>query len=338
MSLIPPLVHRLNNSLAVIAGALTEGASEADRSLARLQVNRISESLSHLSRFARNPVAGSPASFDLRRALEAVHLVAGPLAAARGVSLSVESSSEPLLAHVDGLRLSRFLVAFVADQIEDSAEAAGQIRSGEAGVRRDIPVRISVSIRRRTASITVVRPCSTPPSPPDVLNLAADFLRDQRIEVLCRAKGSAFAYRFQMPSSGLEPVRTDSSRASGVRILLLERDDDLRELIEEVLLEAGHEVLRPNDGDELLPVLRSTLRTAADLALIDADIESQSPDLFSTLAEERSLHSRILLLGARPGREVPFSTLQKPFRPGELLAAVDGAGRAEPVQPLSSPR
>ncbi len=123
-------------------------------------------------------------------------------------------------------------------------------------------------------------------------------------------------------------------------VLVVDDEDDLRELLVEVLLEAGYRVLAANAGDEALRLMR-----ASPPAFVVMDLVMPRMTGY-TLAEE--MENDPLL------REIPFcvisaSTFQptperaecvirKPFQTAELLSAV--ARHVQPKDPIndSQPR
>lgn len=113
------------------------------------------------------------------------------------------------------------------------------------------------------------------------------------------------------------------------RILVIEDDPEVRELLEETLRRAGHEVLSAANGKDAIPLFR-----ANPVEVIIADMLMPEKDGLETIAELRSISPNVKIIaisGARPELMVlsmaeklgAVKTLAKPFRPDEVIDVVE---------------
>lgn len=127
--------------------------------------------------------------------------------------------------------------------------------------------------------------------------------------------------------------------ASGVRILLVEDEASLREIVRDLLAEAGYDVLDTGSSDDALRLATSSQRPI-DLLITDVVLPRMSGGQLATrLLELRLCREVIYMSGytddvvARhgvPGRGVRF--LHKPFTPDALLTMVrEAVGDSEPA-------
>ncbi|MBL4848846.1 MAG: response regulator [Planctomycetes bacterium] len=117
---------------------------------------------------------------------------------------------------------------------------------------------------------------------------------------------------------------------SGHRILLVDDDSDLRELVKETLSFDTHQVRQASTPDEAFLVLE---REPIDLVILDLDLGT-TEDGFEVCARIRELDAPpkvIMVTGSRSEadrdrcRELgAIAFLTKPFRPLELLELVRG--------------
>jgi PAS domain S-box-containing protein len=139
------------------------------------------------------------------------------------------------------------------------------------------------------------------------------------------------------PAHPTEPAESHAGR--GETVLVVEDEDDLREVITRLLTLGGYRVITATDGDAALSVARSA-ETPIDLVLTDVVMPGRQG---KEVAEE--------VLALRPGTPVVFMSgyarpvlgwrleegvalIEKPFSGPKLLAAaraaIDGAGRGTP--------
>ena len=115
------------------------------------------------------------------------------------------------------------------------------------------------------------------------------------------------------------------------RILVIDDDPDTREMLEQILKPAGHEVILAADGREGVMQYRTS---PADLVITDLDMPIQDgPD---TIRELRSCYPEVAVIamsgsidtGAMLSIAQNLATvgiLRKPFLTDELIAAVEKA-------------
>src|SRR5580765_2536320 len=120
-------------------------------------------------------------------------------------------------------------------------------------------------------------------------------------------------------------------------VLVVEDEEALRQLVVMLLQNKGHDVLQACNGLEGLMVY-SSYRARLDLVLTDIDMPQMNGLLLATRIRALDPSRKILFMSGRPPEnpdELGNSPLlSKPFRPDQLMAAVEGAmkGQAEPVR------
>ena len=313
--LIPPLVHRLNNSLTVVAGAVaaavptpTDGEFERMRSI-----------LTHLSLVSR-PRPSGPAGverFGLEGLVDAVEALVGPLASSVGVELECRRARGHAVARADWVRLEQALVVLAADAVSELEEAAAR------GARARLRFRVASNPRGMVVSLTRSSDPASDPTPSTAVRRAADEADQLGMQVLLRSLGHATCTRLDFPGLGADaspvPERTEATPRPS--LFLFERDAELRDLISTVLVEAGYHVRTATDVADA----RELVTSRASLLLLDSDLERLRPDLVGELCAHGEVLRRTLFLGERPGavNGKGATCLRKPFRPNELLAAVE---------------
>ena len=310
--LVPPLVHRLNNSLAVVTGALCLQAPEPSASGQR-ELDRITSSLRILSGFAQAPSNGF-GTVDLNELLRQAEELVRPLAAARGVALEFRPPARPAVVSSDAGRLAPFVLALVARAVlragpggagepVDEAEGAGLVRVSLVGLGR----RVALSIVHTLGATEV-----SEDAPPTALLLAADRSEELRCQVLLRPLKTAVAFRLVF--EGVSDASSEAFAPARPRptLALFECDASLRELIASVLTEAGFEV-RTLDAELALDEL--------DAELVVLGSEHERDRLVEQLLTGKDAPP-VLLLG-HGDRDHGLPTVAQPIRPDELLRAVE---------------
>lgn len=125
------------------------------------------------------------------------------------------------------------------------------------------------------------------------------------------------------------------------RILVVERDAKIRELLSRFLGVKGHEVTTAADGDA---GMQAFLAERPDLMLVDVQLSGTDGLALCRAVRETHLEVRLVLMGTarqsrRPAVEAAREALDmplflvKPFGIGALMAAVDPEDRAGPAGP-----
>ena len=121
-------------------------------------------------------------------------------------------------------------------------------------------------------------------------------------------------------------VRESVGEMVGRRILVVDDDDDLREVIADVLTDEGHTVTTATNGREALDMLRDT-DVLPDLVLLDLVMPELDGYEFIAQAEKRDRFSKLrVVIFSANHEELPrmnaYARLRKPFAIEELLTIV----------------
>jgi CheY-like chemotaxis protein len=312
--LIPPLVHRLNNSLAVLRGVcdLSEGqrgrrADAPELELARRETRRAGDLLRHLSAFAKEHEPTS-ALFDLRALVQGSVALLAPLAEESGVQLDASEEGESVIVRSDPARLEQLVIAIVA-----RALVGARGRAGHGHAR--------IGLERRTECAELDLSWSglgegDPGRDAELVGELAALVGADGGRVRSGHNDEGQRIRIQLPLARrdeLPPLTRASEPIPAARILLVEDDVVLCELVETVLREAGYRV-RSAGGAAAGAVLAAK---GFDLVLLDLDLARGDQALVDEL-ERVAPATRVALFGGAPG-PTPGEHLAKPFRPGDLL-------------------
>jgi CheY-like chemotaxis protein len=314
--LVPPLVHRLNNSLAIVGGT-KEMRLEGEADLSRNELARMRGILRHLSLLAKSHTPDR-SELDLAQLVAAVELLLVPFAESVHVELDVVDASGRACGTVDPYRLEQLVLVLLFRLIVAAAPTADSARPAPR-------VRFGVRASGERVVLLMAGPRAEDAFGAACLAEVAAFARETGLGAFLRELGKASAFRLVLPriaspESERDEVVVPEPRRSepAPPLLLVERDPRLRELIVSVLAEAGYVVETLEEPAELdeLP------RTDSGLVLLDAEVEHERPGLVTAL-RERGRCSVLVL-----GQTLPFTPqvtgdyLPKPFRPQELLDAV----------------
>ena len=120
---------------------------------------------------------------------------------------------------------------------------------------------------------------------------------------------------------GLMPMEAESNR--GFSVLVVEDHPPLRELIENVLSDAGYNVITAGDGDEALRFVNGN-DNPVDLLLTDMAMPGMTGTALVRQFQELSKNAGIVIMsGSDPGTATAGTHfLQKPFTSKSLLAVV----------------
>jgi PAS domain S-box-containing protein len=142
-------------------------------------------------------------------------------------------------------------------------------------------------------------------------------------------QGSSFSLFFPATAeavSGHERVAPRFERKLG-RLLLVDDDEAVRNVVATILRRAGHDVTVARDGKQALEVA-STLGDKLQLLITDVVMPGMSGVELSRELLRRSPQLRVLLLSGYPGREAQgdgagMDYLAKPVTPKDLLDRID---------------
>jgi CheY-like chemotaxis protein len=119
------------------------------------------------------------------------------------------------------------------------------------------------------------------------------------------------------------------------RILIVDDDDEVRETVRDVLLDAGYEVACAADGADALRQLAEL--ATPDLLLVDLLMPGMSgQELLRALADDpRACASKVVIFSALPQRQLPsgYPHVPKPSAIGDLLRILDDVLKTPPRAP-----
>jgi hypothetical protein len=280
--LLPPLVHRLNNAIAVFQGVfeLGAGASERDRENARKELSILSTSLARLALLARAPSTRQQV-LALDPIGQSCALLLRPLAQTLQVDFTVRARSG-LSARTDA-RLESLLFVAAFELIQALAEQ----ESGPQRLRLSIEARRGCAALVLTASGPVALPCAAP--------ALAELARERGLSFRQRTGPRGTSLRVLLPLLFDRVVPAERPRVARRRVLLIQEDGQDRELAATLLREQGCEVreqaLVPSDGQ-------------FELVLLDERVLAGDPEAAARLA--RVAYRRL-------------EHIRPPLRPAQLL-------------------
>jgi DNA-binding response OmpR family regulator len=121
-------------------------------------------------------------------------------------------------------------------------------------------------------------------------------------------------------------------------VLLVDDEEAVREMVGEILEQAGFEVLRAEDGSRGLALFGAN-RPRVDVVLLDLSMPGLSGE--ETLRRLREIEPgvRVVLSSGydadearrKFGVSAPFAFIQKPYRPEQLLAEIGRCLRPQPA-------
>ena len=308
--LVPPLVHRANNALAVVQGVLELGerAGARERELGQRELHALGALLARLAALAREP-----STFEGSGDLRALELLLLPLADSLGVRLELRDLATGLCVPMDA-RLETLWLVLAAERV---------LLLGERPVSAPRRVRIRLAQGAGRARLTLsadeplpgfgLDPSRGATTLEELRRLAGE--RGWRLGV--RAGKQAWSARLELPL-GTEMGQLPAAGPASVRrarVFLLQAEGELRELSATVLREHGLEVVEggawPVSGE-------------FELVLIDGELARGEPELLAHLRRDpRAGRTRLACLGRWPGTRSSPPVLEKPFRPRQLLEFVE---------------
>jgi len=283
LATLSPLVHRLNNSLAVVQGVheLGEQAREPEREMVRRELSLLGQALARVALLARPPAARRDPLL-VQDVLRTHELLLAPLAEKLGVELELRADGTAV-AEVDA-RLEQLLLA-----------ASTALLTSCPRVPR---ARLRLLARAESSGLVLVLGATGPArSSPDLTALEA-LARALGRRARMRATRGACALRVTLGVRAIVQTAPVTASARGARrILLLHAADAERELVSTLLREHGWTV----DARADLPQAGTF-----DLALVERRLALADPSLPARVQARFAL-ARVELLEPR-------------MRPGALLA------------------
>jgi len=322
--LLPPLVHRLNNSLAVIHGTLETAGIRLDPARlqsARREAQRMSHALSRASLFAKEH-RPSEASFALAGVLRASEVLLRPLAESRGVELESGQVARGVVLRGDESRLEQLWVHLVAEAILALA-ASREGSTSQPGPRLRISLTRGVALRLALVGLSPAATGELRRLDQGIEGPAAELgIRAVRLRLGASSGGLSLSFREALVASAPE---TPAGGVAGIwegRVLLIEPFPEIGELLRDVLAEQGLEARHVLDVETAGKLL---MDEAWDLVILDTEIEALSPGLLEMLRASRwALEDRLGVMD--DGRQAldlgGLVVLEKPIRPAHLLGFV----------------
>jgi CheY-like chemotaxis protein len=143
------------------------------------------------------------------------------------------------------------------------------------------------------------------------------------------------------PSTGLKPLVTETHTGSPAhRVLLVDDDPIVLEIVSLLLADAGAEVVRATGGQEGLSALKSQPQLP-DIILVDHQMpEISGTDIARYVKSLPAPHPRIIAMSASPLPKTDLALfddyLAKPIDRGMLRAAISGSARRSAARTIST--
>jgi CheY-like chemotaxis protein len=269
------LAHELRNPLAPLRTGLELLKLEPSRELVErtkatmerqiTNLTRLVDDLLDVSRITRGKVALKRVALDAREPLSEAVSAAQPLAASRGLTLDVRLPAHPVVVDADPVRVEQMIGNLIGNAIKFTP-AGGSVRvsldvtDGWAVMRvRDTGMGIPPGQLHRVFDLFGQVTASLDRSHGGlgigltVVRLIAE-LHGGTAQVFSEGEGQGTEAVVQLPvqpqSVGFEPASLPppAPRASATRVLLVEDNPDVAEMLAAYLQELGHEVIQAHDG------------------------------------------------------------------------------------------
>jgi signal transduction histidine kinase len=366
-SFLAILGHELRNPLAPVRTAIDLIRSHPDCPVSTRTIDildrqtdmltRLVEDLLDLSRITANKLELRPEPIDLRAIVDAAITTSRPAIAQRDQALSVSMPAE--------------LVPIVADQVRLIQVVTNLLNNAARYTDRGGRIEIACGIERDRAFVRVTD--SGIGIPAEVLPKIFDMFVQERVRsdgsgglglglTLARqlvemhhgtihaasaGRGAGSTFEIMLPLEGTADVvvaRTRSEAikplarpaASPLRTVVIDDNEDARELVAELLRSRGHDVMTAEDGHQGLAMIRDH---RPDVALVDLglpgidglalahELRAHCPDVCTRLVALTGYgHARDLQRTKDAGFD---AHLVKPATMADILAALAPSGTAE---------
>ena len=309
--LIPPLVHRLNNSLGVMVG-VQETAGVHGVQLALEECDRASSLLTDLSNFSRTHKEKKEHG-DAVAILRSAGSLVRPLANVEQVELEVVEPGRVVPLHASMRELSQLVTVLMAAEVEFRGRREGpraHIRLELRVLGDGVALLLTAPRQPESERLRLLWEAALEWAALQGLRAERHALGDRRVFELVLAERSLVSET----SSRLEPS------ASRARVLLLDDEPEDAELTRSVLEDAGHTVL---DRQRVGADCGRWRSERVDLVVVSSSFAEGEPELFRALAEHPDFDGRRLLLGPISGERRRFAMLDRNVRPDAFLEAVE---------------
>jgi signal transduction histidine kinase len=339
------LAHELRNPLAPLR-ALFDLAKQApdqplkprmldiwDRQLTML--SRLVDDLLDISRITANKIELRPETLDLREVVDAAITTSRPRVADRRHTLVATLSEQPVMVTIDSLRL----VQVISNLLNNAArytrpagriEVACGIANGSAYVTvKDNGIGIPDELLPTIFDMFVQERVRSDGSGGLGLGLALAkhlvTLHGGSIHASSAGRGCGSAFRVELPLAGSDdslrprtrtneqaPLAREGASARKLRIVVVDDNEDARELVAHMLQFVGHEVNLAHDGPSGLAAI---LEHEPDAALIDIGLPGMTGvDVVRALRGQRpGLRTRLVAYTGYSGAEAIEDTTRAGF-------------------------
>jgi PAS domain S-box-containing protein len=329
------LGHELRNPLAPIVSALQllklSGSVKnvREHQIIERQVNqmvRLVDDLLDVSRISRGKIELKKKPVDLLEVLARAAEMSIPAFERKGHKFVVHAPSHPLIVSGDDARLIQVFANLLTNAGKYTPDG-GQVQLTVKEVGREIEVEvrdngigIEPALLPRVFELFVqgYRDAENAEGGLGVgLTLVRSLveLHDGRVEARSAGRGSGSTFTVRLPlhtqAAQAEPLPAfgeafEQSTGPRRKVLIVDDNQDARELLAELLQTLGHEVKTASDGPGALELMR---RFAADVAVLDLGLPGMSGTELATQIKQRDPAGHIQLI-ALTGYGQPSDRLQ----------------------------
>ena len=340
--LVATLSHEVRTPLTSILGyvdLLTDEGAVAGPHLPAIRrgAQQLLELVNQLLNRARSDAVGTtakPAVFDPATLMMELTEVIAPLAAEKGLGFSaIADGVLPQFVRADRVRMRQVLVNLLSNAVKYTTEGSIRLTAkfeDDALIFsvQDTGVGIDKNDQRKIFK-AFERLATTERNPGAGLGLAIAMQLAHRLDGhldLESEPGKGSTFRFSVPS----PAVTTAADQPATRILVVEDDQDIRDLVTLQLSRAGYTAESVGSGNEAIEMVR---RSAPDLIIMDLRMSGKSGIEAARDIRDAGFPAPIVALSAsREAAEIEaalaagFSDyLFKPLDRHELVAAVERA-------------